>query len=728
MRQRVSGALVAVLIAIGAALAIAGCAGGASNPAPPQQNTAPTISSFSPASGPSGSSITIAGTNLTGASAVAFNGMAATFTVNSATQITATVPNGATTGRVSVTTTRGTASSAASFTVTIPGPGITSFSPTTGSVGTSVTITGTRFTGATSVRFNGTSATFSITDDSHISTSVPGGATSGTLSVTTASGTATSGSGFTVMAPVGFDLTIDGLYVTQSTQNYPAHDVPLVAGRSAWVRVFVLASQSNTAQPQVRVRFINGGTTNTVTINAPGSSAPTAIDPETAAGSWNAPVPAAWIAPGVQVVADVDPTNQVAESNEGNNESTQNLDVRALRTWKITLFPVKTGDGRTGVVENASRDRNDLIDLAKRLFPVPDSVDVTVGAQMTSSTQTLVSGGGGWSAVLSEVLAKRTADGVTDRYYYGFVNVSYNSGVAGIGYIGAPAAIGWDRSSAPSVLAHEEGHNFGRPHSPCGGATNPDPQYPYAGALIGVPGWDAFATSGNLKSSADHTDIMAYCSNQWISDYVYKSVVTFRENNSFGVAAPDVSAGAPSEGLLVWGRIEDDRAILEPAFRVPAAGRALPDPGPYVWEARDAQGRMLARVPFEAPEIADVPYAGARHFAFVVPLGAQALDALQSLHLLKGNQELARQVARTAATPTASPVRIQELLGRAVQLDWDATQHPVLMLRDAQTGEVRGFVRGGSAVMEDAPDELEVQFSDGVRSGMTRRERPRELR
>jgi hypothetical protein len=138
---------------------------------------------------------------------------------------------------------------------------------------------------------------------------------------------------------------------------------------------------------------------------------------------------------------------------------------------------------------------------------------------------------------------------------------------------------------------------------------------------------------------------------------------------------------------------------------------------------------VLARVPFEAPEIADVPYAGApRHFAFVVPLGAQALDALQSLHLLKGNQELARQVRRAAAAPAASPVRIQDLLGRAVQLDWDASVHPVLMLRDAQTGEVRGFVRGGSAVMEDAPDELEVQFSDGVRSGMTRRERPRELR
>ena len=37
-----------------------------------------------------------------------------------------------------------------------------------------------------------------------------------------------------------------------------------------------------------------------------------------------------------------------------------------------------------------------------------------------------------------------------------------------------------------------------------------------------MPGWDVFATSSNLKPTTD-TDIMGYCKNQWISDYVYKS-------------------------------------------------------------------------------------------------------------------------------------------------------------------------------------------------------------
>src|SRR5436309_6359740 len=77
----------------------------------------PTISSFTPASGPVGTSVTISGTNFTGATAVRFNGTSANFTVNSASTITASVPAGATSGSISVTTSAGTASSASSFTV-----------------------------------------------------------------------------------------------------------------------------------------------------------------------------------------------------------------------------------------------------------------------------------------------------------------------------------------------------------------------------------------------------------------------------------------------------------------------------------------------------------------------------------------------------------------------------------------------------------------------------------
>ncbi len=79
----------------------------------------PAILSFSPGSGPVGTPVTITGTSFTGAKKVTFGGVKATvFSVDSDTQITATVPTGAKTGKIQVTTPGGTATSATDFTVT----------------------------------------------------------------------------------------------------------------------------------------------------------------------------------------------------------------------------------------------------------------------------------------------------------------------------------------------------------------------------------------------------------------------------------------------------------------------------------------------------------------------------------------------------------------------------------------------------------------------------------
>jgi uncharacterized repeat protein (TIGR03803 family) len=77
----------------------------------------PVILSFKPGNGPMGTQVTLTGTGLTGTTSVTFGGVKATFTVNSATQVTAIVPTGAMTGRIKITTAGGTATSPASFTV-----------------------------------------------------------------------------------------------------------------------------------------------------------------------------------------------------------------------------------------------------------------------------------------------------------------------------------------------------------------------------------------------------------------------------------------------------------------------------------------------------------------------------------------------------------------------------------------------------------------------------------
>jgi CSLREA domain-containing protein len=152
---------------------------------------APTVTKIAPAVGPinGGTSVTITGTNFTGASAVMFGANAATnVTVTSSTSITATSPSGSA-GNVDVTVTapggKSTTSAKDQFTYE-PTPTVTSVSPTSGLLAgsTSVKITGTNFTGATAVSFGGTAAaSFSVTNSTTITATSPAGS-AGTVNIT----------------------------------------------------------------------------------------------------------------------------------------------------------------------------------------------------------------------------------------------------------------------------------------------------------------------------------------------------------------------------------------------------------------------------------------------------------------------------------------------------------------------------------------------------------------
>ena len=159
----------------------------------------PVITSFSPTSTGSGGYVYVYGTGFTGATNVSFGGVSATnFYVYSDTYLYAYVGSGAS-GNVSVTTPGGTGT-LAGFTY-IAAATVKSFSPTTASKGTIVTITGSGFLYASSVSFGGTSATnFTIVDDSTI-TAIVGTGTSGSVSVVNKGGTGTL-YGFTYKAPV----------------------------------------------------------------------------------------------------------------------------------------------------------------------------------------------------------------------------------------------------------------------------------------------------------------------------------------------------------------------------------------------------------------------------------------------------------------------------------------------------------------------------------------------
>jgi uncharacterized caspase-like protein/Flp pilus assembly protein TadD len=182
-----------------------------------QRPLPPSVTTITPSSGSTagGTSVTISGTNLGGATAVTFaNSAAARFTVESATSITATTAaHAAGVVDVAVMTPGGTARAGAVFAyVEAPSPAspqarptITAVSPTFGNTtgGTRVTITGANFTGVSSVTFGGTAAsTYTVNSGSSITATAPAHA-AGTVDVaaTSAQGTTVAKWAFTYSPP-----------------------------------------------------------------------------------------------------------------------------------------------------------------------------------------------------------------------------------------------------------------------------------------------------------------------------------------------------------------------------------------------------------------------------------------------------------------------------------------------------------------------------------------------
>ncbi|MDQ1019065.1 IPT/TIG domain-containing protein [Streptomyces afghaniensis] len=160
--------------------------------------SAPSLLSITPNQGPvsGGATVTLTGTNLSGATAVRFGQVAATsFTVNSATQITAeTPPNAAGAAAVTVTTPGGTSNSLV-YTY-LAAPAVTGVVPSQGPVtgDTTVTLTGVNLSGATAVRFGQVAATsFTVVSATQITAvTPPNAAGAAAVTVTTPGGTSSS--------------------------------------------------------------------------------------------------------------------------------------------------------------------------------------------------------------------------------------------------------------------------------------------------------------------------------------------------------------------------------------------------------------------------------------------------------------------------------------------------------------------------------------------------------
>jgi hypothetical protein len=312
-------------------------------------------------------------------------------------------------------------------------------------------------------------------------------------------------------------------------QTVVKETLTLVEGKPALLRVTVLASDAGLATA-VEVEARSGATVlGTKRLEGP-ATVPLTASAGDLTKAFRLMLPAEWVTPGLSLAIRVDPDDAMPETDEANNTRTVKPTVGRGHVLHLTAVPV-VQSGLTGQVR-------DLEATVTRRWPVKH-VDAKLRAPYTFSGALSASGGSGWSALLSALGQVKEADG-SSRHYFGWVKVNYGKGIGGIGNIGKGVANARDDSL--EAAAHELGHNFGRQHSPCGGATGTDPKYPYPGAKMGSWGFDGT----KLLAPDSFFDLMSYCSPEWVSDYTYERVQQFMD----GEQVFDPTAALPYVALV----------------------------------------------------------------------------------------------------------------------------------------------------------------------------------
>ncbi|MYA63524.1 MAG: hypothetical protein F4Y21_02500, partial [Gemmatimonadetes bacterium] len=460
-------------------------------------------------------------------------------------------------------------------------------------------------------------------------------------------------------------------YLVQSVQS-ALFPVPLVAGEDALLRVFPISpADTDTPIPPARATFFVGGT-EVHAADAPGQSTPIPTELAQAEASLdrsaNVRIPASVVRPGLEMVVEIDPDGtldpdlgvalRIPESGR------LPVPVEAMPTLELTVVPFiwqeKPDSTAVDLAVEMAEDPegHGLLWDTRTLLPVGD-LDVTAHAPVVTTSNNS-------DALLDETTAIRALEGGTG-YYMGALS-GEATGSWGVAWID-----GWtsyvrlgnvDEASEALTIAHELGHNMSLYHAPCDVSSVVDQAYPYSDGSTGTWGLDVRSGSDVLVP-ASWADLMSYCIPAWVGEYHFYRAMNHRLVRETPVGLSRASGSA----LLVWGGISREGVpYLNPALAVDAPAVLPQAGGQYEIAGRTADGDALFAFKFDMEAAADLEERAG--FAFAIPSGPDWLGALAEIEL---------------SGPAGSAT-----------LD-EATNRPLLILRDRTTGKARAILRGGSA-------------------------------
>ena len=422
----------------------------------------------------------------------------------------------------------------------------------------------------------------------------------------------------------------------------PEEHLRPVLGR--WAALAVRVDHEIPEPPPVITRVLDSQ--GSVLAERLGEAAPPTTE-STGSGRWRTEyvfeLPGSLYRAGHQVVHVIDPDDELAETDEGDNTGEPiRLYGTALAPVRVTFVPLHFPGDAPPVL-----DAEYLMSGIRAYLPVGDDYQAAIAPAHQSRATDL-------DGLLDEVTALWNAEGDRDEYYHGLYLYPWLGGdtrsprTAGIAILNGNAAVS---ALYPSnVVPHDFGHNLNLLHPPGCSATSTDGLYPFReGGLGPVAGWDVKWRRYVSEADEGHTDVMSYCGRfEFVSAYHYRKALNYRMANhparrtlavqplewvalaaQGGLAAQGTTSAQQSPttleadaggGLTVSGRIDSSGQWSLTHAQTTDRGPRAPDPdGPYTLILLDADGEELYREPLSANALS---HGGEASWAARTPLPA----------------------------------------------------------------------------------------------------------